>query len=326
MNCKNLLPLVALFLLFSCHSDKTEPKKEYTIDIQSSTDSLMLFGEHIISTPLYERDLAIHPQGDEIIYTLGDYKQSKRALVVLKKTNDVWGNPEIINISGQYQDIEPFYTNDGNRLYFASNRPIYNDTSRSDYNIWFSDKTGDQWSEPKALDSIINTKGDEFFPSLSENGNLYFTATRANGIGREDIFRAEFVDNTFKSPEPLPTEINSVVFEFNAYISPKEDCIIFSSFGRKDGFGGGDLYISTKDSSGNWSPSKNLGPLINSKKLDFCPFVDWNHQNFYFSSERTIPNNRELKTIDDIKQTANATVNGFGNIYKISLNKITATN
>ena len=314
--------LVLLFSVLGCQPNSNPTNTNYAVDLESSTDSLTLFGENLISTPLYERDLAINPQGNEIIYTLGDYKQSRRALVVLRKINGIWRKPEIMNISGIHQDIEPFFANNGNRLFFASNRPMDKDSTRNDYNIWYSDKIENVWTAPIALDTVINTRGNEFFPSLSEKGNLFFTATRENGIGREDIFIAQFKGGQFESPQPLPKEINSAMFEFNAYISPKEDFIVFSSFGRADGFGGGDLYFSSKDKVGNWSPSKNMGELINSDKLDYCPFIDWKNHNFYFSSERIIQNNSELKSIDGIEQIANDVMNGFGNIYKIRLDKI----
>ena len=309
------------FLLLNCQSNNDQSKAD-AIDIHTTENSLTLFAENIISTPLYERDLAISPQGNELIYTLGDYKQHKRCLVVLNQENGNWKNAGILNISGKYQDIEPFYSNNGNRLYFASNRPIYNDKTRDDYNIWFSDRINGNWSEPVALDSIINTRNDEFFPSLSNKGNLFFTATRDNGIGREDIFMSEFVDGKFQSPKPLPVEINSASFEFNAYINPEENLIIFSSFGREDGFGGGDLYISRKDDAGKWTKSKNLGELVNSDKLDYCPFVDWKSRNFYFTSERITLDNKKLENICQLKELSNSTLNGFGNIYKIGIDKL----
>ncbi|MDX1365218.1 MAG: exo-alpha-sialidase [Arenibacter latericius] len=313
---------LSLVLLLSCQPNNNSLEKTPLINISTANDSLTIFGENVISTPLYERDLAINPQSDEIIYTLGDYKQSKRCLVVLSKENGKWTKPKIMPISGKYHDIEPFYTQNGNRLFFASNRPIYKDSTRSDYNIWYSDKKKGVWSEPAALDSVINTRGDEFFPSVSEKGNLYFTATRKNGLGKEDIFISKYVEGKFQSPEPLPVEINSPFFEFNAYVSPKEDLIIFSSFGREDDLGGGDLYISRKDDDGKWSQSKNMGALINSDKLDYSPFIDWENRNFYFTSERKTNHDRELKSVYSLKQIANSPLNGFGNIFKIGLDEI----
>ncbi|TDQ32205.1 TolB family protein [Zeaxanthinibacter enoshimensis] len=318
---KYLPVLIISFFLLQCQPRKEQPAA-ISLDLRSTADSLTLFGEGVISTPLYERDLAISPGGNELIYTLGDYKQNKRCLVVVKQQDGKWTKGEILNISGKYQDIEPFYSPGGNRLYFASNRPIYNDSTRQDYNIWYSDRANGSWTEPVALDSVINTRGDEFYPSLSRKGNLYFTATREDGMGREDIFMSEFIDGKFRTPVPLPEEINTPLFEFNAYIDPDEDLIIFSSFGRPDGLGGGDLYISRKNDSGKWTKSENLGPGINSDKLDYCPFIDWNSGNLYFTSERFTPGSGQIKNIDSIRELSNSPLNGFGNIYRIGLDQL----
>ena len=314
---------LALIILLSCQSNKELKNPPYVpIDIETVSDSLVLFGKNVISTALYERDLAISPDGDEIIYTLGDYKQSRRCLVSHRKEQGQWTEAEILNISGRYQDIEPFFSKDGNRLYFASNRPIAGDSSRSDYNIWYSDRADGNWMPPVALDSLINTRGQEFFPSVSDNGNLYFTATRADGIGREDIFKSTMVDGQFQSPVPLSTTINTKAFEFNAYVSPGENLIVFSSYGRADDMGGGDLYYSQKDSTGNWAPAKNLGELINSDKLDYCPFIDWRTGNFYFTSERMPKHENTLKSVAELSQLANTATNGHGNLYKTALDRV----
>ncbi|GJM30699.1 MAG: hypothetical protein DHS20C17_33340 [Cyclobacteriaceae bacterium] len=276
-----------------------------------------LFAGHIVSTALYERDIAISTEGDMVIYTLGNYKQTRRCLVMIRKVEANWSEPEIVTLSGKHQDIEPFITPDGSRLYFASNRPIDGDTSRADYNIWFSDRVGDNWSNPVALDTLINTRGDEFYPSVSEDGDLYFTATREEGFGLEDIFHSTFVNGEFQKPVALDSTINSSRYEFNAYISPDEALIIFSSYGRQDGFGGGDLYYSTRNENGSWNKSINMGPAVNSAKLDYCPFVDWPRHNFYFTSERAAANRQPITSIDDLILESNSILNGYGNIYRV---------
>lgn len=310
--------LIFSLVIAACTSGKKE-KEISTADLLSASDSLVLVGEQLISTALYERDFAVSPQAEELIYTQGDYKQNHRCLVWMKREKGQWTLPEVLSISGQYQDIEPFYNTDGNRLFFASNRPIFDDESRSDYNIWYSDRTDNGWAEPVALDSVINTRGDEFYPSITEQGQLYFTATREEGFGREDIFVSEWKDGQYQYPKLLPEAINSGKYEFNAYISPDGQLIIFSSFGREDGFGGGDLYISRKDTSGNWMEAVNMGAGINSDKLDYCPFIDWNSGNFYFTSERISTEPVIIHDTKRLKQWADSTQNGFGDIYKISL-------
>ena len=313
MELQKIYWLGAILFLFAQCYQSAAPQ----IDLTNASDTLELFGKDIISTHLYERDVAISPDGDRIIYSLADFKQQRRVLVEMRKQKNDWSERQIVSFSGWYDDIEPFFSIDGSALYFASTRPIDLDSSRSDYNIWTTDWSGSSWSPPIALSSSINSDADEYYPSVSRNGNLYFTSTRASGFGREDIFMAAFNGSSYSDPVPLDTSINTARFEFNAYVHPDETYIIFSSFGRPDGLGGGDLYISYKDIEGNWSPSKNLGESINSQALDYCPFVDVKRGVFYFTSERAGPFPPNVKSIKTIETYSSENLNGMGNIFRI---------
>jgi hypothetical protein len=312
--------LISLFLgmllINGCH------QKRPAFDLESTPAKVELFGEGMVSTRLYERDMAITQNGDEIIFTLGDYRQSKRCLVSIKKTGDIWGEKEILSFSGLWNDIEPFLSYDGRKLYFASDRPIETNSKRSDYNIWVVERSNTGWGEPEPLESNINSINDEFYPSLSRSNNLYFTSVRKFGIGSEDIFLSKYLDGKFQDPVLLDSTINTVADEFNAYINPEENLIIFSSYGRKDDIGQGDLYYSKKDNEGKWAEALNMGPLINSDKLDYCPFIDIPRGNFYFTSERTFPTNKRITSVAEIEQLANGVLNGMGNIYRIKFDKL----
>ncbi len=312
-----VLKLLLIFYLVLCSENIS-----CQVDLSMASESPELVAEGIISTALYERDFAISPDGNEIIYTLGNYKQTRRCLVHLKKVGNRWGDPQVLSISGRYQDIEPFFSPDGKRLFFASNRPMSADDKSTDYNIWFAIKQGDEWGAAQSLDTIINTSGDEFYPSVTANGNLYFTATKNNGIGREDIFISKYENGKYMLPSVLDSNINTLVYEFNAYVSPEENLIIFSSFGRNDSHGGGDLYYSKKKTNGKWQKSQNMGPSVNSDKLDFCPFVDQRHMILYFTSEKQKSNNSEISTIEELKVIANSVENGMGNIYKVKFSDL----
>ncbi|MDX1685179.1 MAG: exo-alpha-sialidase [Saprospiraceae bacterium] len=312
---KYFLFLAVLFGLLNGCVYKNEEDSQPKENPEEKMDAVHIFKPNIISTPLYERDLAITPDRKEMIYTLGDQKQTRRCLVSVKKGKEGWGESQILNISGRYQDIEPFFHLEGQRLYFASDRPIFGDSTRSDYNIWYSDREENGWSKPVPLDSTINSTGNEFYPSLSESGHLYFTATREEGPGREDIYRCEWENEKFSAPVPLPGEINTAYYEFNAFISPDERYLIFSSYGRQDGLGGGDLYVSEKDTSGQWSTARHLEAPVNSSALDYCPFVDADY--LYFTSERMAPLEDSIGHLDQLRSYASGIENGFGNIYRI---------
>ena len=311
-----------LGLMASCSN--TPEKTEQLIELSSKPEGLELFAKGVISTDLYERDIAISKDGTEIIYTIGDYKQSLRSLVSLKKENGNWSKGELLSFTGSHNDIEPFISPTGDKLYFASDRPIDRSDQDKDYNIWYCNKINDEWSEPILMDTVINKEGDEYYPSVGKTGNMYFTSSRLNGIGSEDIFCSKYVNGVYQEAEVLDTNINTKTYEFNAFINPEEDILIFSSFGRPDGLGGGDLYVSRKDSLGNWLPSRNLAAPINSKNLDYCPFVDYPNNMFYFTSDRSDSINSPISSIEAFKQFSRRTSNGMGNIYRIALDEVSA--
>lgn len=309
------------FVLFALigHACQSPSTRKVIIDLNHNSDTLELFAPGVVSTSLYERDIAISLAGDEIIYTLGTYDQSRRSLVSIKKTEAVWGEKRIVSFSGVYQDIEPFFTEDGNTLFFASDRPLPEDSTRNDYNVWKSERSNGIWNQPIPLSSLINTPEGEYYPSVSRNGNLYFTATREDGIGREDIFVSKYVNGEYQAPEVLDSNINTRMYEFNAFVSPDEQLLIFSSYGRPDDLGGGDLYVSHRNADGSWLKATNLGPEINSDKLDYCPFVDYQNGNLYFTSDRASTYTPKIDSTDQLMRLANGILNGMGNIYRIKL-------
>jgi hypothetical protein len=102
-------------------------------------------------------------------------------------------------------------------------------------------------------------------------------------MGLEDIWVSRLIDGIYQPAQVLPETINSSTYEFNAYISADEQLLIFSSYGRDDDRGGGDLYVSNK-LNGQWQPDRNLGSTINSNKLDYCPYYDTQSGRLYWTS------------------------------------------
>jgi len=274
-----------------------------------------------VSNALPNRDLTISPDGAMMLTTIQSYKREVSAIILYEKKNEKWGKPEIAPFSGTYSDLEPAFSPDGNKLFFASNRPTPEKPEKTDYDIWYVEKTDNGWSEPIHLPETINTDTNEFYPSVANDGSLYFTATYENSKGKEDIYVSKWQDGSYQKAESLSEGVNSATWEFNAYVAPDESYIIFSSFGRDDDLGGGDLYISHRNENGNWSPAKHFGEAINSQKLDYCPFVDY-AGNLYFTSSKA--NFKDI-SIDELMKLPNQVENGLDNVYIIDFKKALST-
>jgi Tol biopolymer transport system component len=292
--------------------------------LDSPPEKLTMFGEGSLSTSINERDFAISPDGAEIFYTISTPRSTFQTIVYSKRSaKGEWSNPEVASFAGEYSDLEPVFSHDGNTLYFSSNRPSTG-TQPKDFDVWKVSRTAAGWSKPENLGPVVNTEADEFYPSIARNGNIYFTAAYQGGPGREDIYVSEFKNNQYQKPIALDTTVNSKLYEFNAFVDPNEQYILYTSYGRKDDSGGGDLYMSVKDASGKWKPAQNLADL-NSKQIDYCPFVSPDGKALFFTSERhqlPVSFNGSKATVKKIKDLAQSPLNATGNIYWISFEPI----
>ncbi len=309
-----------LILLFQSLTASAQQK----IDLSHPPAIPLLFAPGIISTGLGERDFAISPDGTAILYTLQSPQGMFQTILEIKKQPDgSWSKPAIASFAGKYSDLEPAFSADGKKLFFSSNRPL-SGTEIKDFDIWVVEKENGKWGEPKNIGAPVNTAEDEFYPSVAKNGNLYFTAAYKNAVGKEDIYIAQWQNDRYNEPVPLDTAVNSKTYEFNAFVSPEEDYVIFTSYGRKDDKGRGDLYMSIKDAAGKWQPAKNLASL-NSEKLDYCPFVSFDKKSLFFTSERinlkkAYPD-KPVK-VDELIRSFTSPQNGGGDIYWVSFESI----
>jgi Tol biopolymer transport system component len=313
---KNAIPLLIFLTPIYFLSDQTQ------IDLKNPPTEATLFAEGFISTSMNERDFAISSDGREIYYTISTPESSFQTIVFSTLGEKGWSTPEVVSFVGKFSDLEPAFSADGNKMYFASNRPLAGNKPK-DFDIWVVERTGKTWGEPKNLGNTINTESDEFYPSITKSGNLYFTAQYKEGIGKEDIFIAQWSADHFEKPIPLDTAVNSKSYEFNAFVDPDEKFILYTGYGRKNDKGRGDLYMSVKDDKGKWLPSKNLTTL-NSNRLDYCPYLSPDKKILFFTSERNpLPMSFEIKTsYKQIKEISSGTLNGAGNIYWISFDEV----
>jgi hypothetical protein len=269
------------------------------------------------------RDFAMNKWGTEVYFSVQSPGSEISAIVWCKKNKKgKWSEPEVLNFSGKFNDLEPFLSWDNTRLYFVSNRPLTKAENKTkDFDIWYCERNpAGNWSEPKNLGAPVNTDENEFYPSVAQNGNLYFTNDGKRSKGKDDIFVCKFNDGKYCSPISVSDSINTEGYEFNAFVSSKEDYIIFTGYNKPDGMGSGDLYISYHKADGTWTQAKNMSS-VNSKQMDYCPFVDEENKVLYFTSKRNNINSVFQKNlnVDELLKEINAYENGQSRLYRMHL-------
>lgn len=288
---------------------------ESCIDEQADHTKVQLYVPGTINTHMAERDAALSPDGQQFYFTVQLTRQHA-AICVATKLKEKMMRPKVVSFSGIYMDLEPAFHPDG-RLFFASNRPLPGETAPGDFNLWYVKPEKDEWSEPLPLDTVINTAGHEFYPSFTQNGDLYFTATLPGGLGGEDLWLSKYQNGNYAIPENLGTSVNTSSDEYNAFVSPDASFILFTSHGWGEGFGSGDLYVSFRDENGNWKTPLNLGEKVNTPAFEFCPSLSPDGEILFFT-RRNIPEAENGRwSYFEMLSSFSSIENGQGNIYTI---------
>jgi hypothetical protein len=99
-----------------------------------------------------------------------------------------WSAPVNIGpvVNSAFHDAAPEISKDGLSLYFGTNRPGYGGND-----IWVSQRASvdDPWGPPVNIGAVVNTVANESGSHLSRDGHyLYFTSTRAGGLGGNDLY------------------------------------------------------------------------------------------------------------------------------------------
>jgi WD40-like Beta Propeller Repeat len=207
-------------------------------------------------------------------------------------------------------------------MVFTSNRPV-NGELRSDYDIWIVEKKEDgNWSEPVHLDTIINSSYDEHFASIASSGTIYFSSNRPGAVGGDgdaDFYYSKFVDGHYTAAVHLTDSVSTPSYELDCLIAPDESFLLMGAYGRPDGFGNYDIYISKKV-NGKWTPSTNLGPKVNTKFRDYSPRISPDGKYLLFTSEKDFSaQKKDISSYKELDDDLHGILNGSGNIYKIDL-------
>jgi hypothetical protein len=274
----------------------------------------LIFAPGIVSTGHIEKCATFTPDGKEFYFAV--LGEATSFIAFMKIEDNRWTGPQIAPFSGRYEDDEFGLSPDGKKLYLASYRPLtIKGQSDDNSNLWVVSRTNTGWSEPHSLGSFINTDDSEYYPSVANDGTLYFYRREKDDNGDWDIYSSRFVEGNYTKPERLGDTINSSNWDFDPFIAPDESYLIFSSLDRVGGHGASDLYISFRKQDGSWTKAINLGNEINSSRWEFSPRVTVDGKFLFFASNRRFrePFPETVITYEEKMKMLNKELNSPGN-------------
>jgi Tol biopolymer transport system component len=279
-----------------------------------------LFAEGVISTQFDEFGMAFSADEHTVFFNRSVPRSNVYVICTSTFRGGRWTKPEVAPFSGQYWDFDAVVSPDGSKVFFGSDRPVPGRTRQDqDFNIWMVDKTATGWSDPRYVGGGVNSDEDETFASAAANGTLYFVSGREGGRAQFAIYRSKFVDGKYQAAEKLKGPVNDPEnWSLEVLIAPDESYLLLVPYGRKDGYGGFDIYVS-EQKDGEWTAPRNLGPKINTPARDYSPRISPDGKYLFWASERGF---ETPKNYADLAARLRSTLNGWGNIYQIELSAV----
>lgn len=175
-----------------------------------------------VNTKYHEGPAALLPDGT-LMFTRNNYykgkaKKSAEGIIKLKMfTAAAPGLDEVKPFpynSDEYSVGHPALNSTGTLLIFASDMP--GGYGGTDLYYCTRATANDEWAKPVNMGKTINTEGDELFPTLYQDQQLFFSSTGHAGLGGLDIFEITLNGtNPMGSPVNLGAPVNSSVDDFS---------------------------------------------------------------------------------------------------------------
>jgi len=156
-----------------------------------------------------------------------------------------------------------------------------------------SKRTRMGWTQPvqQQIKDFVNLDKEhvDFF-QITSGKALLMAVERPDGMGGQDLFVSFPVPdalNNWTKPKSLGPNVNTAGSDFAPFMAADDKTLYFASDGR-GGYGKSDIFYTKRldDTWTNWSPPRNLGPVVNSPDFDAYYTVSAAGQDAYLVSSR----------------------------------------
>jgi hypothetical protein len=184
-------------------------------------------------------------------------------------------------------------TKDGKRLYFSRHGHPENTGGAGDQDIWFSefDEPTQSWTDAINIGKPLNTEGPNFLCGVGWKGDtvLLGNVYQKNGKMKAGISLSIKTGELWSFPVPVYVSHDYNLSQKVSYdLSSDRNSLIIAQE-KVDSEGKLDLYVAFRDPNAknpySGTESINLGPTINTFGNETSPFLAYDGQTLYFSSD-----------------------------------------
>ncbi|MBI2215242.1 MAG: PD40 domain-containing protein [Acidobacteria bacterium] len=216
-----LLELLAVSLLLAASADAVPP--------------VVLAGEAVVvhpglvSTSNTEIRITFSPDGKRMLWGTIGWPGGPGEWDIWESVEreGKWQEPHPAAFNSSYKDFDPFFAPDSSGVFFFSNRP--GGAGGDDIYFVAFDARTETYGVPVNLGTGVNSKGDEWAPSLDASGTeLLFASDGRGGLGLHDLFVSVKTKDGWGEARALSAPLNSAEDDFDATWLHDGHTLVFS--------------------------------------------------------------------------------------------------
>ncbi|WP_411031886.1 cell envelope biogenesis protein OmpA [Spongiimicrobium sp. 3-5] len=167
------------------------------------------------------------------LYGVFSKEQMVHKIYRADKINGQWKNIREVAVNPKYSSaLHPTISDDGKRLFFASNMP----GTFGKYDIYVSKINADgTCGVAKNLGTKVNTDKNDLYPNIVGGTSLFFASDGHKGHGGLDVFMAQVGSKKVGWSVNLGSSINSIEDDFSIALTEKGVGYVMSNRGREKG-------------------------------------------------------------------------------------------
>jgi len=195
-------------------------------------------------------------------------------------------------INSMFDEYGPIITADGQTMFFTTRRKLSKKSKKSIIDdkyfedIYSSNLKDEEWSRAVRLDKKVTGRSNESHKAVvglsPDKSKLYIYKGKQD---RGDLYVSELnKKGSWQKPKAIK-KFNSKHSELSMCISSDGNTLFYVSGHPKQGYGGTDIYYSTKNVKGKWQKPVNAGNVINTFSDELGISLGSNDSVLYFSSK-----------------------------------------
>jgi len=182
-----------------------------------------------------------------------------------------------------------------NKVVFASTRTHfkffvrkYNWTNEPFWNMFIAEVDKGQLENPEIFNKGLNGNLHDGPACFSNDGNfMAFTRNNYHDKSKDRVIELQIWFSSFKDgkwSKPTPFIYNNTAYSVGHPCLTSDGNTMYFTSDMPGGYGGTDIYKTSRDEKGEWGIPVNLGDKINTEGDEMFPFLEDKSGTFFFSS------------------------------------------